>query len=191
MKNKFSKLSNKIGETSLALLFLIANRSGLILRDILSGSSRGLAKTLGDIEMAKTLGDYQKNIRNLTINNTRTILWRLKNKGLVSTTSLGNYSLTNLGSQFIQEIKKKTDQARWDGKWRMVLFDIPETKRRHRLWLNACLARSGYKQIQKSVLIGKFPVDEELLSDLIEKDLYRYVRIITIGEIDDESVLEI
>ncbi len=41
----------------------------------------------------------------------------------------------------------------WDGKWRMVFFDIPEDKRQYRDYLRNTLKLIGFKKVQGSVWI--------------------------------------
>lgn len=51
---------------------------------------------------------------------------------------------------------------RWDGKWRMVLFDIEEDRKVTREALRGKLKELGFFQIQKSVWVHAFPCEEEL-----------------------------
>ncbi|MCF7675798.1 MAG: hypothetical protein K9N23_21715 [Akkermansiaceae bacterium] len=48
----------------------------------------------------------------------------------------------------------------WDGKWRMVLFDLPETERQLRDQLRKSLSRSGFGCMQRSVWISPDPMTE-------------------------------
>lgn len=43
----------------------------------------------------------------------------------------------------------------WDGKWRIVIFDIPEERRIIRNLFRRNLKKWGFKQLQKSVWISK------------------------------------
>ncbi len=189
MNKKLKNISSKIGDSSLALLWCLADRGSLIIKEILSGNKKSLGSRLRAMDGLRKWEDYEKAVNAISDDGLRNILSRLKNKGLVKRVSRGSYSITEAGANFLQNIQG--EHLEWDGKWRMVLFDIPESRRTQRIWLNARLARSEYRQIQKSVLIGKFPLDEDLVKELLERNLYQHVRIITIGEIDDEKILEI
>lgn len=57
------------------------------------------------------------------------------------------------------EIKKP---SRWDGKWRMVLFDIPEKRKKVREALRMRLRRLGFLEFQKSVFVYPYPCDDEI-----------------------------
>lgn len=46
---------------------------------------------------------------------------------------------------------------RWDGKWRLVIFDVPEKRRRDRDLLRGTLRRLGFYRLQQSVWL--YPYD--------------------------------
>jgi DNA-binding transcriptional regulator PaaX len=50
----------------------------------------------------------------------------------------------------------------WDKKWRIVLFDIPESKRKIRDALRKKLKNLGFLEFQKSVFIYPFPCKDEV-----------------------------
>jgi len=66
----------------------------------------------------------------------------------------GLYQIDNLS------IKKP---KKWDGKWRIVIFDIAELKRSHREAFRGKLKELGFKPLQKSVWIYPFPCQEEIV----------------------------
>lgn len=73
--------------------------------------------------------------------------------------------LTNKGksiaqSLFLQDYKPSKRPIKWDGKWRMVMFDIPEEKRKLRNILRFHLKKVGFLQIQGSVWIYPYPCEE-------------------------------
>jgi len=48
----------------------------------------------------------------------------------------------------------------WDGKWRVVMFDIREKRRKARSQLRALLMGAGFLRLQDSVWIHPYPCDE-------------------------------
>ena len=56
-----------------------------------------------------------------------------------------------------KQIKKPT---KWDGKWRIVMFDIPETKTKLRNIIRFHLKKIGFLQIQGSVWIYPYSCEE-------------------------------
>jgi DNA-binding transcriptional regulator PaaX len=49
----------------------------------------------------------------------------------------------------------------WDGRWRLVLFDVPTTQNTHRVRLRRYLRGRGFGYLQKSVWITPDPLEEE------------------------------
>ncbi|MDP3784723.1 MAG: CRISPR-associated endonuclease Cas2 [bacterium] len=97
--------------------------------------------------------------------------------------------LTKLGKETaltyqIDEIKIPP-MKRWDKKWRLVLFDIPESRKKARNALSRALKQAGFAQFQKSVFIHPFECRNE--ADFIIEffNLRPYVRFITADEIDN------
>lgn len=81
------------------------------------------------------------------------------------------------------EIKKP---KRWDGRWRIVIFDIPHTDRLVREALRGFLKRLGFYPLQKSVWVYPFDCRDEidLLKDFfgISADNLRLIISDSIGE---------
>ena len=71
-------------------------------------------------------------------------------------------------------------QVRWDGKWRMVMFDISEDKKVAREALRGKLRQLGFVQFQKSVWIYPYPCEDEI--DFITEffSIAKYVNLITV-----------
>ncbi|MFA5838476.1 MAG: hypothetical protein WC849_00860 [Candidatus Paceibacterota bacterium] len=61
----------------------------------------------------------------------------------------------------IDEIKIK-EQKRWDGIWRIIMFDIPEKKKTARDGLTLKLIRMGCAPIQKSVFVSPYECEKEI-----------------------------
>lgn len=98
---------------------------------------------------------------------------RLHNKGLVvrvKTEKGFSLKLTEKGIQLAESLEAResthTDRPkRWDGKWRIVIFDVWERRRGVRDRLRHMLQRAGFVKIQNSVWV--FPYDcEELFTFL-------------------------
>ena len=84
----------------------------------------------------------------------------------------------------LQNIKNKKNK--WDGKWRMVAFDIPEKYKRGRDALRHKLKEIGFCELQKSVFITPFDCKKEI--ELLVKffELDEYVRFGILESIDNE-----
>lgn len=64
--------------------------------------------------------------------------------------------------KFLLETLEISHPKRWDGKWRIVIFDIPERykKARHSLW--GKLKELNFYPLQKSVWVHPFPCEHEI-----------------------------
>lgn len=51
---------------------------------------------------------------------------------------------------------------KWDGKWRMVIFDIPETHKAAREMFREKIKTLGFYRLQDSVFIYPFPCEKEI-----------------------------
>lgn len=61
----------------------------------------------------------------------------------------------------LDEIKIK-EQKRWDGTWRIIMFDIPEKKKVARDGLTLKLIKMGCCPIQKSVFVTPYECEKEI-----------------------------
>ena len=67
---------------------------------------------------------------------------------------------------YIEAIKPSKKRKDWDSKWRIVMFDIPERKKKARDMVRFHLKRLGFLQVQVSAWI--FPYDCEDIVTLIK-----------------------
>ncbi|MBI2100283.1 MAG: hypothetical protein HYT48_03020 [Candidatus Vogelbacteria bacterium] len=79
---------------------------------------------------------------------------------------------------------------RWDYKWRVVLFDIPERHKRARDALALALKQAGFHSFQKSVFVHPFECRHELDWVVEFFNLRPYVRFILAEAIDNELHLK-
>src|SRR3989344_3005352 len=74
---------------------------------------------------------------------------------------LHNYIESIVGANGIEKLKLPS-KKKWDKKWRIVLFDIPEPKKKTRDALRRKLKKLGFLEFQKSVFIFPFPCRDEI-----------------------------
>jgi len=88
-----------------------------------------------------------------------------------------NYQLDNI----------KNKKEKWDGKWRMVAFDIPNKYKKGRDALRQKLKRIGFCKLQESIFITPYNCKKEI-SDLVAFfELDKYVRIGILESIDNDK----
>ncbi len=78
---------------------------------------------------------------------------------------------------------------KWDGNWRIVMFDIPESSKEKRNSFRRLLKKIGFKSLQASVFVSPFSLNREAVSFLKQSGLIRYIRMIKAMEIDDDTDL--
>lgn len=92
---------------------------------------------------------------------------RLEKDGLVTVS--GEYAkrrvkITEKGRKLMEQIEFGEyvipEPAFWDGKWRVLIFDITEQRRRTRNQLRRLLGGAGFVRIQDSVWVYPYPCDE-------------------------------
>ena len=139
----------------------------LILRTLAVGGVISVAlvapKTL---TLLKKLDRGAANRKNLYRRITQAIS-RLEQNGFVRT--LGqqgkrHVTLTEKGRIAIEAIYASEyhipEPAFWDGKWRVVIFDIREKRRKARSQLRSLLSGAGFLRLQDSVWVYPYPCDE-------------------------------
>lgn len=89
----------------------------------------------------------------------------------------------------LDEMKIKKP-SRWDQKWRIILFDIPEEQKILRDTLRIKLKQLGLAEFQKSVFVHPYECRDEIDFVIELYDARRYVRFIEAVSIDNELHLK-
>ena len=122
------------------------------------------------------------------------VLYYLSRKGLIKYVDKNNERFIKLTAEGQLEAllakAKLPDVGQWDGKWRVIMFDIPEDSRDNRNFFRRLLKMNGYKQLQASVFINPYPLNREAVKYLKEKGLMNYIRILKVEELDDDAGLK-
>ncbi len=115
-------------------------------------------------------------------------LSRLKKRGLVRN-ERGVWHLTKRGIVYLRNRSPFT--ARFQSgvaskrhKSMIVIFDIPERKRRARDWLRFALAGLGFTLLQKSVWFGPAPLPKEFVVSLGDIGILEHVKFFKAEEAD-------
>ena len=80
--------------------------------------------------------------------------------------------------------------ASWDGKWRLIIFDIPESSKDKRNQLRWLIKKNGFTKLQASVFINPYPLNREAVAYLKQTGLMAYIRILRVDEIDSDAALK-
>lgn len=77
----------------------------------------------------------------------------------------------------------------WDGKWRIVFFDIPEQQKTKRDAFAGHLRKLGFAVLQRSVFAFPYPCRDEVSLLCVFHDINKYVTYIEADHIDNDSTL--
>jgi DNA-binding transcriptional regulator PaaX len=111
-------------------------------------------------------------------------LFRLTSQGLVSFTN-DRYAVTPEAEVLIHTIDKKRD-----GVWKIITFDIPESKRSVRNVLRSKLTSLGFKKWQNSIWISPYIIAPEIEAELNQLAEHFFIRLIKTTDINVTEDLE-
>ncbi len=128
----------------------------------------------------RILWERVKERRNASYRNLYLNTYRLRKKGMIAVHG-EKLELTEKGrTVFVQNKLHKLIYTHYDKKKKiLVLFDIPEKKRKTRDWLRLQLKVWDFKIIQKSVWIGHGPLPKEFHERLDELGIKNNVKVFT------------
>lgn len=106
---------------------------------------------------------------------------------------------------FIEQLKIKSP-TKWDKKWRLVIFDIPDDKKDRRDILREKLERLGFLKLQESVYVFPFecvaeitalkkmyfiePYVQYVLADRIETEVHLLENFYDLGILDTKNIVQ-
>ena len=154
---------------------------------------RSLPSSYPSFKLMKDLFGIQGYGYNLIKDSTLQVnMYRLFQKGLIAKdpkqkiyylTPKGQKAAMEIKSRYVQQVSDKS----WDGKFRIFVFDIPEKKKGWREAIRRELVISQFRQMQKSVYIGKYPLPEDFYQELEDNNILQHIFLLTVGEIDREK----
>lgn len=109
-----------------------------------------------------------------------------RKKGIVKLTERGKLRILKFA---LDEIKIKKAKY-WDGKWRIVLYDIPAKYRGDQTNFQRILKKLGFCQLQKSVYIIPFECKEEIEYLRSFYGLREYIKVITTEDLEYDSAFK-
>jgi DNA-binding transcriptional regulator PaaX len=119
----------------------------------------------------------------------------LQKKKIVSVQELANGSmrveLTNRGKDVARQYNLETisinKQKKWDGKWRLVIYDIPHHHKKARDAFRGKLKQLGLYNLQKSVWVSAYDCLPELefLCGVFEIDPDRHLVYLTLNSLNE------
>jgi len=107
-------------------------------------------------------------------------------KNTIRITKKGESRLQTFAIDFIEIEKPK----RWDGKWRLVIFDLPIKFNKARENLRWKLKELGFIQFQKSAWIYPYPCKDEIMFVANFYEVGEYVEILTVDSFLNEEKIK-
>lgn len=163
-----------------------------ILLLIYAGVALGAAKSMG--KQWSIIGEVSKEWKKINRISLKRGLDSLYNAKLIDLKPKGNSFQIILSSEgrklsakFNLETLKIEKQKNWDGKWRIVMFDVPEKIKKVRDALRFHFKHIGLVEYQKSVFISPYPCEKEIKFIAEFYKAFPSVRFIIADTISDEK----
>jgi len=122
-------------------------------------------------------------------------LRHLERRGLVKLSTINGkkfIELTRKGQlEALFERINVDNRKKWDGKWRLVIFDIPEDAKGKRQQIRNLLKAKNFIKLQASVYVNPYPLNRQAIEYLKSSGLINYIRILRVDNIDDDKDLKI
>lgn len=156
-----------------------------ILTDLLNSKAKPLLAPYNFIYKSKQLGrgGYYHDI------------WQMEKRGVVKVFTKNEKKFLKITKKgelqiLLQKARMPGDYQSWDGRWRLIIFDIPESSRDKRNQLRLLLKHNGYFKLQASVFINPYPLNREAVAYLKQTGLIDFIRMLRVDEIDDDKKLK-
>ena len=188
LKEKIKKNLASIGEISAKIILITGVLAGGIVLAVLAPNVIGAIGTV--------LNKKRKVYFNCSQNNFSRSLSVLKNEKyikIINQKDGDKIKLTKKGcNKFYSSLIENmtiNPSKKWDGYWRVIIFDIPEKLRIARDALRQRLRCLGFYQAQKSVLIFPYPCEKEIgfVRELF--NLNRYIIFVKTSYFEGEEAL--
>ena len=139
------------------ILKTIAQMGVVVLEQIGASTVKSFGASLSSSRKSNPRYDISRGTRRLIEKGYIKIKMRKQEEILVLTTK-GEHALSQIKYGMIEMTKPK----HWDGKWRVVIYDIKEDRKRMRRELREALVYFDFVPIQKSVWVYPYPCESLL-----------------------------
>ena len=177
------RTDGKIAMTAIVKTVLaVVGTAGIIAVAI---AAPGVVHALGTLKRYQDTSKRRYYVRSVIANLTRAgYLQKTEQKGKAALmlTEKGKRQLVLLG-------QNKVIPKRWDGKWRIVTFDVYEKLRSRRDAFRAQLKEYGFIQMQRSVWIYPYPCEEFVALLKSDNSFGKNIRYIVADSVDQDTAL--
>lgn len=167
-----------------------------VIKLLLDGANLSVAGSLQkDFGIIKSMSDEWNKIKEYSLKRAIRSLYQSR---LVKVMENDNGSMTlvltedgkkkaltyNMDTMTVKKPKK------WDGKWRLVLFDIPDKRKKEREVLRSLLKQLGFVKYQESAFIIPYECKNEVDYVVEFFNLHPHVRFLEVASFDDDLVIK-
>ena len=123
----------------------------------------------------------------------RRVISYMKSNHLLESNYQHGLQITNKGRARLEKVHFNSlsiqPPRKWDKKWRLVIYDIPENRKDGRKALTAKITKLGFYQLQRSAWLYPFPCRNvvEMVASRYKVD--RYLSYIETARIDNQKVI--
>ncbi|MFA5083892.1 MAG: CRISPR-associated endonuclease Cas2 [Candidatus Paceibacterota bacterium] len=121
------------------------------------------------------------------------LLYQLKKQGFIMKRNDKNkksfWRLTDRGLRHLKNVKRKKGLFSLKAKdgikndyLKVIIFDVPENKRKERAWLRHTLVNFCFSMLQKSVWVGEAQLPEDFFNSIKELHLLPHVHIFAVDK---------
>ena len=181
MNNRGPEYFKKLGSTQKKVLLLLSGGVGLSL----AGSPKkyfGVIRDVADEWRKINENSLKRAIK--TLYQSRFIEAREHENGSMTVVLSENGKRKALSYNMDTMTIKKS--PKWDGRWRMVMFDIPDKRKREREVLRSLLKQLGFVQYQESAFIIPYKCRDEVDYVVEFYNLRPHVRLLEVNSFDDD-----
>jgi hypothetical protein len=127
----------------------------------------------------------------------RETISKLKKKGFIEFTTVGHQKmlrLTRAGEKYAHKITRNATEIprprKWDRRWRVIIFDIPERRRNDRHKIRHLLMGLGFYRLQDSVWVHPFECEELIVLLKTDMHLGKHMLYMIVDAIENDGHLK-
>jgi DNA-binding transcriptional regulator PaaX len=100
-------------------------------------------------------------------------------------------SLNSSGRQKLRTIKLSSQNhlisTTWDGYWRMVIIDIPDTQKKDQDAIRYMLKKAQFVQIKNSIWVTPYPLEHMMINIKKDMNLEEYIMVLVTDKLDTST----
>ena len=151
------------------------------------------AKPFIDVVKEAERNKRQKEWEKFNLWRLRQVIKRMQNSKLVEVKEekgVPIIKITHKGKQKLLRYKVDEmvlDESSWDGKWRLIIYDVASTKRANSEMFRTILNKLRFLKLQRSVYLTPFKCEDEIEYLRLLFDIGNEVQILKVGSLENEA----